>query len=283
MSMHRAEDEVMDRPKVEVVPKDEVVGPQPPAFWIDRADDMAPYFALANRVIFDITIPLERVREVINWMNELQAARRERFFQAAFAAAQREFVAAVHNRQISYEDKKGAARNTPYADWHACWMAVQEPLNKNGLSVWHDPATMEPGKPIVVRCHLQGYGITRTVQVTLPHDSSGAKNQVQAMGSSLQYGRRYTGVSLLNITVEGDDLDDDGVAAGMIPPPIELSEEQVAAVRNLCDETNTKEDAIVAFFATKLKTNFKLLEDLPADLYDTVVKRLEAKKKEPAL
>jgi hypothetical protein len=49
----------------------------------------------------------------------------------------------------------------------------------------------------------------------LPHDSTGSKNAVQAVGSSTSYGKRYTACALLNITSRGED--DDGETAAKKP------------------------------------------------------------------
>jgi len=50
--------------------------------------------------------------------------------------------------------------------------------------------------------------------MTLPLDNSGSKNAVQAVGSSVSYGKRYVMAALLNITTRGED--DDGNAAAPI-------------------------------------------------------------------
>lgn len=55
-------------------------------------------------------------------------------------------------------------------------------------------------------------------EVTLPplqYDASGSKNNVQALGSTLSYGRRYATLFLLNISSRAPiDMDDDGKKAG---------------------------------------------------------------------
>lgn len=48
-------------------------------------------------------------------------------------------------------------------------------------------------------------------------DTSGSKNAIQARGSAVEYGRRYTTTDLLNITTRGGD--NDGRTAGRPEPP----------------------------------------------------------------
>jgi hypothetical protein len=55
-------------------------------------------------------------------------------------------------------------------------------------------------------------GHQETTSLSLPADTTGNKNAVQAWGSSVSYGKRYVGMTLLGIATE--DEDDDGKAAG---------------------------------------------------------------------
>ncbi len=59
----------------------------------------------------------------------------------------------------------------------------------------------------------------------LPLDTSGSKNNIQGMGSSLTYGKRYLVTAMLNIVTEGEDKD------GNDNPPI--TEEQVNKIRDM--------------------------------------------------
>jgi len=70
----------------------------------------------------------------------------------------------------------------------------------------------------------------------LPNDTSGSKNAVQAVGSSVSYGKRYVMSALLNITTRGED--DDGYAAGPQVPVITAS--QAAQLQCLLEKCNAK-------------------------------------------
>jgi hypothetical protein len=48
-------------------------------------------------------------------------------------------------------------------------------------------------------------------------DTSGSKNDIQALGSTRSYGQRYTTIALLNIVTKGED--NDGQTAGQRPKP----------------------------------------------------------------
>lgn len=55
-----------------------------------------------------------------------------------------------------------------------------------------------------------------STRLRLPPDLSGDKNSIQAVGSSVSYGKRYTACALLNITSRGED--DARSAAGCASP-----------------------------------------------------------------
>ncbi|HET9820175.1 MAG TPA: ERF family protein, partial [Rhodanobacteraceae bacterium] len=50
-------------------------------------------------------------------------------------------------------------------------------------------------------------GHREETSITLPADTSGSKNAVQAVASSTSYGKRYTAGALLNLTSHGEDDD----------------------------------------------------------------------------
>lgn len=60
----------------------------------------------------------------------------------------------------------------------------------------------------------------------LPTDTSGGKNAVQAVASSVSYGKRYVMCAMLNISTRGED--DDGYAAS---PSACVTEQQAKAIR----------------------------------------------------
>lgn len=62
----------------------------------------------------------------------------------------------------------------------------------------------------------------------LPTDASGGKNAVQAVASSVSYGKRYVMCAMLNISTRGED--DDGYAAA---PVATITEVQSKAIREL--------------------------------------------------
>ena len=112
------------------------------------------------------------------------------------------------------ENKAGDVQST-YALWEDINDAIRPFLSEYGFALSFRTGQAEDGRIRVtgVLSHREGHQEETTI--TLPHDSSGSKNAVQAVGSSTSYGKRYTAMALLNLTSRGED--DDGTAGGKLP------------------------------------------------------------------
>ncbi|WP_185835578.1 ERF family protein [Pseudomonas aeruginosa] len=66
-------------------------------------------------------------------------------------------------------------------------------------------------------------------------DTSGNKNAVQAVASSVSYGKRYTAGALLNFTTHGED--DDAFTAAA---PVLITEAQAKQLKSLLDKCSDK-------------------------------------------
>jgi hypothetical protein len=107
-------------------------------------------------------------------------------------------------------DKTGEVQSR-YARWEDVTEAIKPVLAQHGFALSFS-ITQTEGKISVTGklSHRMGHVEETTLQ--LPLDTTGNKNTVQAYGSSVSYGQRYTARALLNLTSRGDD--DDGVAGG---------------------------------------------------------------------
>jgi hypothetical protein len=87
-------------------------------------------------------------------------------------------------------------------------------LQREGFSLSFDtaPRQGEGGGIIITGTLSHVGGHKRTASIPLALDSSGGKNNIQGMGSTFSYGKRYCATALLNIITEGED--DDGVRGG---------------------------------------------------------------------
>jgi hypothetical protein len=117
-------------------------------------------------------------------------------------------------------------------------------------------------------------GHQEETELALPADNTGNKNAVQALGSSISYGKRYVGMTLLGIATE--DEDDDGKAAVSVA---KITEDNVSKLRSLIVDTNSDIPRFCRYMEKKTKTKIESLEDIPAASFDDAVAALEAKER----
>lgn len=125
-------------------------------------------------------------------------------------------------------------QSTPYALWEDIDEKITPILNMHGFALTFRSGVAQDGKITVtgVLGHKDGHSEETTI--TLPHDSSGSKNAVQAVGSSVSYGKRYTATMLLNIRTKGEDDDGhEGGKAGLI------SDEQAQTLRDMLERSKS--------------------------------------------
>ena len=100
---------------------------------------------------------------------------------------------------------------------------INKGLSKHGLSAaWK---TEQKEKAIAVTCkitHILGHSESTTLEAGA--DTSGAKNSIQAIGSTITYLQRYTLLSLTGLATE--EMDDDGAGS----EDIYIDEEQMVAI-----------------------------------------------------
>lgn len=128
----------------------------------------------------------------------------------------------------------GRGKPISFAKWEDINDAIVPVLGSYGFSIFFKTDVLE-GK-VKVTCKVaHEAGHSEETSLTLPADTSGSKNAVQSIGSSVSYGKRYTAAALLNLTSRdnGPDKDDDGMAGGGTGELEFVSSEQVKTLKDL--------------------------------------------------
>lgn len=152
-------------------------------------------------------------------------------YTAALAEMQPELPVIEEHGEIY--DKAGNVQSR-YAKLEDIAEAIKPILAQHGFALTF--AIGQEGDRLSVTGKLSHKGghVEQTT-ITLPADTSGSKNTVQAWGSSTAYGMRYTARALLNLTSRGDD--DDGQAGGTaLIGDAELEALQLLLVRSGANE-----------------------------------------------
>lgn len=171
----------------------------------------AALLAVITKAAQDPSVDVSKMRELLDMKERIDAEN-----------AKRQFIQSLHNFQAECPQitRSGGiivnnvlrSRYSPYEDT----MKVVRPyMQKWGFSESFDTQVNEAGQICAVTCtlsHVGGHSVQSTFPVT--PDSSGSKNSIQAIGSALSYGKRYSLGAVLGLVFTNED--DDGRATAML-------------------------------------------------------------------
>ncbi len=231
--------------------KNEVVTLQPSAMALTPMDMLDR--AITSGASIEV---LQRLMDLQERWDRNQA---RRAFDDAVASAKAEIKPVVRNA-TGHNSKR-------YADFAALALAVDPIISKFGLSYRFRTAQSDKIAVTCILSHKAGHYEETTLAG--PADTTGNKNAIQAIGSTLTYLQRYSLVQALGLAASNDD---DGAAAGLGE---KINEEQLAAIQTLIVEVA----ADIAKFCKYMKV--EKLEEIPAVKFKNAVEALESKRDKP--
>jgi hypothetical protein len=213
--------------------------------------------AMIERVVASPDANMENVQKLFDLYERDQANKAKQAYTTALAEMQPE---------MPVIDERGKGHGSiKYALWEDINEAIKPVLSGHGFALsFRVGEGTETVLVTAVLSHAQGHSEETTI--TLPFDHSGSKNAVQAVGSSVSYGKRYTALALLNISVGGED--DDGQRGGANP----ISQTQADELIALADEVGADKPAFCKYMGVKS------VADIPSGKYDRAKQALEAKR-----
>lgn len=138
---------------------------------------------------------LEMVSKLMDLQERVEKAQGRRDFDEAIAAAKAEIKPVTRNKK-GHNDKR-------YADFAAYAREVDPIITRFGLSYRFRTEQDDRIKVTCILSHRGGYSEENTLAG--PADSSGSKNAIQAIGSTLTYLQRYTLTQALGLAASDDD------------------------------------------------------------------------------
>lgn len=168
---------------------------------------------------------MEGVQQLIELVKFNDQREAERLFNQAFTAAQREFPAIL-------KSKKG--HNSNYAPYSAIVAAIRPVLDNHGLSFRHETETGEKIKVACILAHEAGH--SERSSMIADADTSGSKNSIQSIGSSITYLKRYTLEAVTGVVTIDDDTDGNGHSDPVI------TDDQALQIECLISENDLDKD-----------------------------------------
>lgn len=166
-------------------------------------------------------------------------------------------------------DKTLKAHNSTYAGLAETLEQIRGLMSENNLS--HSWVTQQAdGKISVTCCVTHKAGHKECTTMSAGADTSGSKNNIQAIGSTVKYLQRYTLFSILGLASK--EYDDDGKAAGLGPTITEEQEATISVkIKEVCpDKESQDRNRARLFNAYKIEK----LADLPASAFNEVMNKM---------
>ena len=203
--------------------------------------DAASLMAVISRAAADPSTDVDKLERLMSLYERITAKAAEQAYAQAFAAMQPELPEVTERGGI--KDRSGKVQST-YALWEDINEAIKPVLSRHGFSISFKISTRD-SKISVTAVLRHGGGHADDPTMELLAAGSGNKNAVQAVASSVSYGKRYTAAALLNLTSRGED--DDGHTAGTGAKDA-LTEDQIQQLRDALDATNSDVRKFCAYY-----------------------------------
>lgn len=170
------------------------------------------FLSLIEKVVSNPEANIQMLEKIIEVQERVMSKQAEIDFNADLAAMLSEIPVVAKTSDINVTTKSGSKFIVKYASLDEIVEVVRPIMSKYGFSVnfRHEQSSATVLKVSCVLRHKNGH--SEANDIILPLDTSGSKNAVQAVGSTITYGKRYTLCSALNIAT-GDDKDGFTVSA----------------------------------------------------------------------
>ena len=201
---------------------------------------------------------LDRIEKLMELEKRWKADQAREAFYAALAAFKK-----VETKVT--KDKTNSQYGSRYTSIGNFVNTVNEAMARFGLNARWEIDQTEQIKVTCILSHTLGHN--ESVSMSGPPDSSGSKNPLQQIKSTITYLEISTYQAVTGVVAQDANIDDDGNAAVAT-----ISKEQLADLEALIDEVGADR----AKFLTYLKLDS--LESMRAKSYATAVKSLEAKR-----
>lgn len=207
---------------------------------VSGASDPMAVLHLMERMARNKEVDTAKLGQIREFGEAILNDQRRAAFDAAFAEMQVELPTITARGTIEIKAKGASGerdgrvlQSTKYAKWEDINDAIKPVLHKHGFGLRFVTGLADDGR-VKVTGILSGHGHREESVFILPHDSTGSKNAVQAIGSSTSYGKRYAASALLNLTTRGED--DDGASTGSPSNDApKITEDQIIFLREKCE------------------------------------------------
>lgn len=222
--------------------------------------DTSAMLLMIERAASDPNVDIDKMERLLEMHERMLARQANSEFAEALSAMQPDLP--------SIGERGNAAGRYTYALWEDINQAIKPILQRYGFALSFR-MNFEAGITVTgVLSHRCGH--KEQTSMVLPADKSGNKNDVQAIASSVSYGKRYTAGALLNLTSHGED--DDGFTCGTP----RITDVQEAKLREMLEAAGADMPRFLAYMRVEK------LSDIRGEHFATAVKVIRQKQQATA-
>jgi ERF superfamily len=210
----------------------------------------------------DPRVDVVKMQALLDMQERVLDRQAEEAFNAALHAAQQEMPRVAKNGTIKMGDKG----DIPFATLEDVDAALRPIMQRNGFSISYDMAHKDGGGAVISGTLRHTGGHAKTATIPLALDSGPGRNNLQAMGSTFSYGRRYLLEMFFNVIRTG--ADDDGKRGGSRF----ITDDQAETIRDLMRQAGRQEGP---FLDRLFSGAVRSVEEIEAGAYVVVKNTLD--------
>lgn len=208
----------------------------------------------------EMGVPADILKQMMDLRDREDSKMARKAFDSAISKAKAKMSPVVKNA-TGHNSKR-------YADFSAIARMVDPILSEYGLSYRFRTTQVDKITVTCVLSHEDGHSEETTLSA--PSDTTGNKNAIQAIGSTITYLSRYSLMASLGLSASEDD---DGRSAGKSEEQLRtISPDQLKTILALLDETESDVEKFCQL------GNLGAVSDMLASQYESAVQLLNQKK-----
>lgn len=208
------------------------------------------FLALIEKVALDPAVNVEKMEKILNMQERILNKQAELEFNQAMAKAMAEIPSFEKSKKVE-KFKGGTGNQFTYASFESINKQVKPIIAKYGLFINFLTDFQSDNHVMITAKITHKSGHFQETPMRFPFDPSGSKNQIQATGSAISYGKRYTMNALLNITTH--DEDDDGFSTSKT-----IGKNEIERINNGLNKSGVELDVLCEYMGVKRLSDIKL-------------------------
>ena len=187
-----------------------------PQQQIQISSDASPMVQLAQMMQNGLKLDVDQMGKMMDMSERYEANEARKAYHVAMSAFKK-------NPPKIIKDKHNSQYDSKYAGLANVTTTINEKLSEHGFSANWKTSQLESGWPEVTCTITHAQGHSESTTMAAPPDTSGSKNPIQQIKSTISYLEQITLLALTGLATE--DMGDDGNGAGdntvFIEPPTE--------------------------------------------------------------